>query len=50
MRYLGKKLGLYPKKKEQEEQAVARVSFITDLIVESRLVFHARCFSGSYYT
>ena len=50
MRYLGKKLGLYPKTEEQEAQADALMSFVTDVVAEGRLVFHARCFTESYYT
>ena len=50
MRYLGKKLGLFPKTEEQEAHADALMSFITDFIAEGRLVFHARGFYESYYT
>ena len=50
MKYLGKKFGLYPKTEELEAHADALMCFVTDLIAEGRLVFHARCFTESYYT
>ena len=50
MRYLGKKFNFYPKNEEDEAHADALMSFVTDYIAEGRLVFHARCFTESYYT
>eukprot|EP01036_Dinobryon_divergens_P033228 gene33228-42966_t len=50
MKYLGKKFGLYPSTEESEAQADSLICFVTDLIAEGRLVFHARCFTESYYT
>ena len=50
MRYLGKKFQYYPKNEEDEAHADALMSFVTDFIAEGRLVFHARCFTESYYT
>ena len=50
MKYLGKELGLYPTNKTDEAHADSFQGFITDLIAEGRLVFHARCFTESYYT
>lgn len=50
MRYLGKKLGLYPKTEEHEAHADALMSFVTDVVAEGRLVFHARCFTESFFT
>ena len=50
MRYLGKEFGLFPKTKEHEAHADSIMGFVTDFIAEGRLVFHARCFTESYYT
>lgn len=50
MKYLGKKFGLFPSTEESEAQADALLCFVTDLIAEGRLVFHARCFTESYHT
>ena len=50
MKYLGKEFGFYPTNKADEAHADALIGFITDVIAEGRLVFHARCFTESYYT
>ena len=49
MRYLGKEFGFYPTNDEDEAHADALMALVTDFIAEGRLVFHAKCFTASYY-
>ena len=49
MRYLGKLFDLYPAP-EFEWQSDALMGFLTDFVAEGRLVFHAKCFTASYFT
>ncbi len=50
MKYLGKLFGYFPKGDIDQAHADALMSFVTDFVAEGRLVFHARCFTESYYT
>ena len=50
MKYLGKLFGYFPKEDVDQAHADALMSFVTDFVAEGRLVFHARCFTESYYT
>mmetsp|Transcript_6318 Transcript_6318/g.10575 ORF Transcript_6318/g.10575 Transcript_6318/m.10575 type:complete len:270 (+) Transcript_6318:55-864(+) len=50
MKFLGQELGLYPTTKEDIAHADSLGAFVTDFIAEGRLVFHARCFTESYYS
>ena len=50
MRYLGKQFGYFPKNEVDEAHADSVMGFVTDFIAEGRLVFHAKCFTESYFT
>ncbi len=50
VKYLGKEFGFYPSNKADEAHAEALIGFVTDVIAEGRLVFHAHRFTDSYYT
>lgn len=50
MKYLGKSFNLYPTNEESKAHAESLMAFVTDFVAEGRLVFHAKCFTESYFT
>jgi len=49
VKYLVKEFGFYSSNKADEAHAEALFGFVTDVIAEVRLVFHAHRFTESYY-